>query len=156
MNDETELRRLAMADSAALILTDLHVYQYRNAGFFGESKVVVPRGAITAVRIGWQRSQRLLGVSMTLFAIWIFFFFGPTFFTAKSEFFSSQVAIGITYGSLASAIVALLVFMFRKQKHIQIIAEGTTIGGKPKQYEAAREFCDLLLSGQKESPARLT
>jgi hypothetical protein len=145
MNDETELRRLAMADSAALILTDLHVYQYRNAGFSGESKVVVPRSAITAVRIGWQRSQRLLGVSITLFAVWIFFFFGSTFFSGKSEFFLSQAAIGITYGSLALAIVALLFFLFK-------IAEGTAIGGTPQQYEAAREFCDLLLSGQQEAP----
>ncbi len=68
MNEEIKLGCLSLTDKRELVLTLRHVFQHQDRGIFGESHEIIPRRAITTVRISWQRSRGLV-VLGTIFLI---------------------------------------------------------------------------------------
>ena len=49
-----------LTDKSDLVLTTLHVLQHQDRGIFGESHAIIPREAITSVRLSWRRSRGLI------------------------------------------------------------------------------------------------
>jgi hypothetical protein len=134
MNEQIELGWLRLSDKSDLVLTSLHVFQYRNRGTFGEVKTMVPLPAITTVAIVF---GSFIADSAEM----------PSYLR---DLFSSSVVSVVQYGSLLGAIGIFVLFWFYKQNEIQIITSTGTLGGIPKSYQDAQKFCDLLVSGIKE------
>jgi len=71
MNEGIELGWLRLTDKSDLVLTTLHVLQHQDRGIFGENHAIIPRKAITTVRISWRRSRGLLVVGTILLVIYL-------------------------------------------------------------------------------------
>lgn len=64
-----ELGWLRLTDKSDLVLTSLHVLQNQDRGIFGESHAIIPRKAITSVRLSWRRSRGLIFLGTILLVI---------------------------------------------------------------------------------------
>jgi len=69
MKDGGELGWLRLTDKSDLVLTTLHVLQHQDRGIFGESHAIIPREAITSVRLSWRRSRGLIIMGTILLVI---------------------------------------------------------------------------------------
>lgn len=146
MSEQIELGWLRLGDKSDLVLTSLHVFQYKNRGMLGEAKTIVPLRALTTARISWHRSRVLLAAGILLLVVSLTLVIDSfiTGFTGTS--LSFRVASLLQYGSLLGAVGLFVLFWFYKRSEIEIIAPTGTIGGIPKSYHDAQEFCDLIFS----------
>jgi hypothetical protein len=155
MKEGGELGWLRLTDKSELVLTTLHVLQHQDRGMFGESHAIIPRKAITSVRLSWRRSQGLVVLGTILLAIYVIFMIGsiiagPAWEQALTM--SSLAMSFIQYGSLSGGIGVYVLFWFAKRNEIEIMAPTTTIGGIPRSYEEADKFCALLVSELEDQP----
>ena len=155
MKEGGELGWLRLSDKSDLVLTSLHVLQHQDRGIFGESNAIIPRKAITSVRLSWRRSQGLVVLGTILLAIYVIFMIGsiiagPAWEQALTM--SSLAMSFIQYGSLSGGIGVYVLFWFAKRNEIEIMAPTTTIGGIPRSYEEADKFCALLVSELEDQP----
>jgi hypothetical protein len=145
--EELELERLTMADGSSVVLTTGHVYQHKNSGWRGDSKVIIPRQAVTSVRIEWRRRLGFVFVGAILLAV-----------SAALYVFNFKLSLPVLVAP-ALAVLGLLIMLISciRSNTLQITAPGATLGGQPTNYDAARMFCVLLLSAANEpGPARET
>ncbi|MGH7827955.1 MAG: hypothetical protein ACREQ7_22610 [Candidatus Binatia bacterium] len=160
MTEETELGWLRLTAKSNLVVTTLHVFQHEDRGIFGENQTIIPRSAITTVRIGWQRSHSLVLLGAIFIATYLVLVVssimaGPAGISIGNQTvdFSSSTVSFIQYGSLAGGIGLLVLFWFYKRNEIQIMAPSGTLGGTPNSFEEAEQFCSLLVPGLREPPA---
>ena len=159
MNEGIELGWLRLTDKSDLVLTTLHVLQHQDRGIFGESHAIIPRKAITTVRISWRRSRGLLVVGTILLVIYLILIIdsisgglvGILSWEQALNLSSSAVSF-IEYGLLLAGIGIFVWFWFYKRYEIQIMAPTATLEGIPRSYEEAKEFCSLLVSELKDQP----
>jgi len=159
MNEGIELGWLRLTDKSDLVLTTLHVLQHQDRGIFGESHAIIPRKAITTVRISWQRSRGLLVVGTIVLAIYLILIIGPIIAGpvdisswGQALNLSSSAVSFIEYSFLLGGIGIFVWFWFYKRNEIQIMAPTATLEGIPRSYEEAKEFCSLLVSELKDQP----
>ena len=161
MNDERELGWLRLTDKSQLVLTTGHVFQHQDYGIFGENRAIIPRRAITTVRLSWQRSRGALLFGLILFLSSLALIVanqmnqpeGISFNTRLFVISSSTLSL-IQYGLLIAGLALIALFWFHKKNEIQILGSAGSIGGTPIHYEDAEEFCLLLMGARKEpSPA---
>jgi hypothetical protein len=76
MKEGGELGWLRLTDKSDLVLTTLHVLQHQDRGMFGESHAIIPRKAITSVRLSWRRSQGLVVLGTILLVIYVILMIG--------------------------------------------------------------------------------
>ncbi len=159
MNDERELGWLRLTDKSQLVLTTGHVFQHQDHGIFGENRAIIPRRAITTVRLSWQRSRSALLFGLILFLASVALIIanqmnqpeGISFDTRLFAVSSSTLSL-IQYSLLIAGLALMALFWFHKKNDIQIIGGTGSVGGTPANYEDAEEFC-LLLMGARKEPA---
>jgi hypothetical protein len=134
--EEIELDRLTMADGSSIVLTTRHVYQHKDGGWLGDSKVIIPREAVTSVTLLWRRRLVFLLVGAILLAA-----------AAALHVFRFQLALP-EFVAPAVAVLGVLIMLITwlRSNTVQIMAPGATLEGQPNSYDAARRFCALLLS----------
>jgi hypothetical protein len=155
MNQEIELGWLKLTDKSELVVTSVHLLQHRNRRIFGESQTVIPRTAITAVRVAWQRSRWLAFFGIILVLTYLALTIGSIMTGPEALVFfklSSTTITSIQYGCLLGGIGLLVLFWFDKQTEIEIMAPSTTIGGIAKSYEEAQKFCSIFVPCMKVEP----
>lgn len=155
MKEGGELGWLRLTDKSDLVLTTLHVLQHQDRGIFGESHAIIPRRAITSVRLSWRRRRALIFLGTFLLVIYVILMIssiiaGPAWEEALT--LSSLAMSFIQYGSLLGGIVVYVLFWFAKRNVIQIMAPTATLGGRPRSYEEADKFCALLVSELEDQP----
>jgi hypothetical protein len=159
MNDDIELGWLRLTNKTQLVLTTRYVFQQQDYGIFGENRTIIPRGAITTVRLGWQRSRWAMLLGFILLVTSLALFLGNHINQSSGIPFStggfvaspstlSLIQYGLTIGGLA----LFALFWFHKRSEVQVVASTGSIGGTPLRYEDADEFC-LLLVGASREPA---
>jgi hypothetical protein len=160
MNEEIELGSLKLTDKSELVLTTLHVFQHEQKGILGEKQTIIPRNAITTVRLGWERSRWLAVLGTVLFVVsfvLMISFKVADFIGALSRNqilnFSSSAIPFIEYSLIVGGIGLFLLFWFDKRMQIQIVAPGGTIGGMPRSFEEAQRFCALFIPKMREQLA---
>ena len=154
--EEGELGWLTLTDKSDLVLTNLYVLQHQDRGIFGESNAIIPREAITSVRLSWRRTRGLIFLGTILLVICMILTIGLIIEgRAWVEALTlSLLALSlIQYGSLAGGIVLYVLFWFTKRNEIQIMAPTATLGGIPRSYEEADKFCALLVSELEDQPS---
>lgn len=159
MKEGGKLGSLRLTDKSDLVLTTLHVLQHQDRGIFGESHAIIPRKAITSVRLGWRRSQGLVVLGTILLVIYVILMIGPIIAGPAWEqalTLSSLAMSLIQYGSLLGGIGVYVLFWFAKRNEIQIMAPTATLGGIPRSYEEADKFCALLVSELEDQPRPTT
>jgi hypothetical protein len=157
MNDERELGWLRLTDKSQLVLTTGHVFQHQDYGIFGENRAIIPRRAITTVRLTWQRSRSALLFGLILFLAALGLIIAnqmnqPEGIALNTRLFaipSSTLSL-IQYGLLVTGLALIALFWFHKKNEIQILGGTGSIGGTPVDYEAAEDFCLLLMGASKE------
>jgi hypothetical protein len=142
MMQEIELARLLMADSSNLVLTNQHVYQRTNRGWIGQTNVIIPRAAITTVKLEWRRSLALLNFGLVLLMVSVPLQFLELPFSVPYYVAPALAVLG----------VALILLSIVKSKVIQVMAPSAAIGGTPRNYDDAQRFCSLILSAINEQP----
>ena len=142
MTQEIELARLVMADSSNLVLTNQNVYQRTNRGWIGQTTVIIPRAAITSVKLEWRRSLGLLNFGLVLLIVSVPLQFLELPFSVPYYVAPALAVLG----------VALMLLSIVKSKVIQIMAPSAAIGGRPRNYDDAQSFCSLILSPKNEPP----
>ncbi len=159
MNEGIELGWLRLTDKSDLVLTTLHVLQHQDRGIFGESHAIIPRKAITTVRISWRRSRGLLVVGTILLVIYLILIIGSISGSLvgilsweQALNLSSSAVSFIEYGLLLAGIGIFVWFWFYKRYEIQIMAPTATLEGIPRSYEEGKKFCSLLVSELKDQP----
>jgi hypothetical protein len=155
MKEGGELGWLRLTDKSDLVLTTLHVLQHQDRGMFGESHAIIPRKAITSVRLSWRRSQGLVVLGTILLAFYVILMIGSIIAGPALEqalTMSSLAMSFIQYGSLLGGIGVYVLFWFAKRNEIEIMALTATIGGIPRSYEEADKFCALLVSELEDQP----
>ena len=155
MKEGGELGWLRLTDKSDLVLTTLHVLQHQDRGMFGESHAIIPRKAITTVRLSWRRSQGLVVLGTILLAFYAILMIGSIIAGPALEqalTMSSLAMSFIQYGSLLGGIGVYVLFWFAKRNEIEIMAPTATIGGIPRSYEEADKFCVLLVSELEDQP----
>lgn len=162
MNEEIEVGWLRLTDKSQLVLTTRHVFQQRDYRIFGETRAIIPRKAISMVRISWQRSRGAILFGLILLVSSLALIIGnqinqPNGITFSTRLFvvSSSTLSLIQYGLLIGGLALILLFWFYKRSEIQIAAASGSIGGTPVSYEDAEEFC-LLLMGVSREPAPIS
>jgi hypothetical protein len=159
MNDDIELGWLRLTNKSQLVLTTRHVFQQQDYGIFGENRTIIPRRAITTVRLGWQRSRWAMLLGFILFVSSLALIIGNQinqpggipFSTGRFAASPSTFSL-IQYGLLIAGLALFALFWFHKRSEIQVVASTGSIGGTPLRYEDAEEFC-LLLVGASGDPA---
>ena len=149
MKEGSELGWLKLSDKSDLVLTSLHVLQHQDRGIFGESHAIIPRKAITSVRLSWRRSRWLIFLGTILLVICMILTIGLIIegrAWIEALRLSSLAVSFIQYGSLSGGIGVYVLFWFAKRNEIQIMAPTATLGGMPRSYEEADKFCALLVS----------
>jgi hypothetical protein len=151
MDDEIEFGSLKLADKTELVLTNLHVFHYGERGLLGETQTIIPRAAITTVRLGWERSKWLAVVGAILLAASVVLMVTPTIADSVGvsknqvlEFPSSAISF-IQYALMVGGIGLFLLFWFDKRTEIEIVAPGGTIRAMPRTFEEAQKFCSLFV-----------
>jgi hypothetical protein len=155
MKDGGELGWLRLTDKSDLVLTTLHVLQHQDRGIFGESHAIIPREAITSVRLSWRRSRGLIILGTILLVICMILTIGLIIEGRAwvDALTLSPVAMSfIQYGSLSGGLAVYVLFWFTKRNEIQIMAPTATLGGIPRSYEEADKFCALLVSEFEDQP----
>ena len=155
MKDGGELGWLRLTDKSDLVLTTLHVLQHQDRGIFGESHAIIPREAITSVRLSWRRSRGLIIMGTILLVICMILTIGLIIEGRAwvDALTLSPVAMSfIQYGSLSGGLAVYVLFWFTKRNEIQIMAPTATLGGIPRSYEEADKFCALLVSEFEDQP----
>jgi hypothetical protein len=155
MKDGGELGWLRLTDKSDLVLTTLHVLQHQDRGIFGESHAIIPRKAITSVRLSWRRSRGLIIMGTILLVICMILTIGLIIEGRAwvDALTLSPVAMSfIQYGSLSGGLAVYVLFWFTKRNEIQIMAPTATLGGIPRSYEEADKFCALLVSEFEDQP----
>jgi hypothetical protein len=155
MTDGGELGWLRLTDKSDLVLTTLHVLQHRNRGIFGESHVIIPRKAITSVRLSWRRSRGLVVLGTILLVIYVILMIGPIIAGPAWEQALTVSVLAmplIQYGTLLCGIAVYVLFWFAKRNEIRIMAPTAILGGTPRSYEEADKFCALLVSELEDQP----
>jgi len=159
MKDEVELGWLKLTDNSELVLSAGHISQQQDSGIFGESRTIIPREAITAVRLSWQRSRGALIMGVLLLLGCLIFLLRELLSVSSLISRAAQVLnlststlSFIQYALLIAGIGLLVLFWFYKRYEIQITSAGASIGGNPRSYDDADKFCSLLLSGARELP----
>ena len=157
MNDERELGWLRLTDKSQLVLTTGHVFQHQDSGMFGENRAIIPRGAITTVRLSWQRSWWALVFGLILFLASLAMIIAnqmnqPEGIAVNTRLFaiSPSTLSLIQYGLLVAGLALIALFWLHKRNEIQILGGAGSIGGTPVSYEDAEEFCLLLMGASKE------
>jgi hypothetical protein len=156
MKEGGELGWLRLSDKSDLVLTSLHVLQHQDRGIFGESNAIIPRKAITSVRLSWRRSRGLIFLGTILLVICMILTIGLIIegrAWVEALTLSSLAMSFIQYGSLSGAIGVYVLFWFAKRNEIQIMAPTATLGGIPRSYEEADKFCALLVSELEDQPS---
>jgi hypothetical protein len=160
MNDETELGWLSLTDGSRLVLTPSYVLQHQDRGAFGEYRDMIPLAAVTSVRLSWRRSRLLLLLGVVLLIIFLALLAsaliaGPGGQSLAERFLhlSGRAALLLRYGALAGALVAGAAFWFYKLNDVQIVAATGSVGGTPRHYFEADNFCSAVLSELKSPPA---
>ena len=159
MNDERELGWLRLSDKSQLVLTTGHVFHHQDYGMFGENRAIIPRRAITTVRLSWQRSRGVLVFGLILFLVSLTLIIanqmnqpeGIGFNTRLFAVSPSTLSL-FQYGLLVAGLALIALFWFHKKNEIQILGGTGSIAGTPVDYEAAEEFCLLLMGAGKEPP----
>ena len=149
MKEGGELGWLRLTDKSDLVLTTLQVLQHQDRGIFGESHAIIPRKAITSVRLSWRRSRGLLVLGAILLVISMILTIGLIIegrAWVEALTLSPLAMSFIQYGSLLGGIAVYVLFWFTKRNEIQIMAPTATLGGIPRSYEEADKFCALLVS----------
>jgi hypothetical protein len=149
MKEGGELGWLRLTDKSDLVLTTLHVLQHQDRGIFGESHAIIPRKAITSVRLSWRRSRGLLVLGTILLVSSMILTIGLIIegrAWVEALTLSPLAMSFIQYGSLLGGIAVYVLFWFTKRNEIQIMAPTATLGGIPRSYEEADKFCALLVS----------
>ena len=156
MNDERELGWLRLTDKSQLVITTGHVFQLQDYGMFGENRAIIPRRAITTVRLSWQRSMWALLIGVILFLASLALIIanqtqpeGVAFNTRLFTISPATLSL-IQYGLLVAGLALIALFWFHKRNEIQILGGAGSIGGTPVNYEDAEEFCLLLMGASKE------
>jgi len=155
MKDGGELGWLRLTDKSDLVLTTLHVLQHQDRGIFGESHAIIPREAITSVRLSWRRSRGLIILGTILLVICMILTIGLIIEGRAwvDALTLSPVAMSfIQYGSLSGGLAVYVLFWFTKRNEIQIMAPTATLGGIPRSYEEADKFCALMVSEFEDQP----
>ena len=155
MKEGGELGWLRLSDKSDLVLTSLHVLQHQDRGIFGESNAIIPRKAITSIRLSWRRSRGLIFLGTILLVICMILTIGLIIegrAWVEALTLSSLAMSFIQYGSLSGAIGVYVLFWFAKRNEIQIMAPTATLGGIPRSYEEADKFCALLVSELEDQP----
>ena len=155
MKERTELGWLRLTDKSDLVLTTLHVLQHQDKGIFGESHAIIPRKAITSIRLSWRRSRALIFLGTILLLICAIFTIGLIIegrAWIEALTLSPFAMSFIQYGSLLGGLAVYILFWFTKRNEIQIITPTATIGGIPRRYEEADKFCALLVSEFEDQP----
>ncbi|MPZ78586.1 MAG: hypothetical protein GEU77_18945 [Deltaproteobacteria bacterium] len=160
MKEEIELGWLKLTDKSDLVLTTRYVFQQQDSGIFGESRAIIPRRAISSVRISWQRSQGAVILGAFLILCYLVLLVGglivePTGISLSERVLhlSSSTLSFIQYVLLISGLGLLALFWLYKRCEIQIAAAGGSLGGTPRNYDDAETFCSLLVSPRSEPPA---
>jgi hypothetical protein len=156
MKEGGELGWLRLTDKSDLVLTSLHVLQHQDRGIFGESHAIIPRKAITSVRLSWRRSRGLIFLGTILLVICMILTIGLIIegrAWVEALTLSSLAMSFIQYGSLLGGIGVYVLFWFAKRNEIQIMAPTATLGGIPRSYEEADKFCALLVSELEDQPS---
>jgi hypothetical protein len=156
MKEGGELGWLRLTDKSTLILTTLHVVHHQDRGIFGESHAIIPRKAITSVRLSWRRSRGLIFLGTILLVICMILTIGLIIegrAWVEALTLSPLAMSFIQYGSLAGGIGVYVLFWFAKRNEIQIMAPTATLGGMPRSYEEADKFCALLVSELEDQPS---
>ena len=149
MKEGSELGWLKLSDKSDLVLTSLHVLQHQDRGIFGESHAIIPRKAITSVRLSWRRSRGLIILATVLLVICMILTIGLIIegrAWVEALTLSPLAMSFLQYGSLSGGIAVYVLFWFTKRNEIQIMAPTATLGGIPRSYEEADKFCALLVS----------
>ena len=149
MKEGGELGWLRLTDKSDLVLTTLQVLQHQDRGIFGERHAIIPRKAITSVRLSWRRSRGLLVLGTILLVSSMILTIGLIIegrAWVEALTLSPLAMSFIQYGSLLGGIAVYVLFWFTKRNEIQIMAPTATLGGIPRSYEEADKFCALLVS----------
>jgi hypothetical protein len=149
MKEGGELGWLKLSDKSDLVLTSLHVLQHQDRGIFGESHAIIPRKAITSVRLSWRRSRGLLVLGTILLVISMILTIGLIIEGRAWVEALTLSPLGmsfIQYASLLGGIAVYVLFWFTKRNEIQIMAPTANLGVIPRSYEEADKFCALLIS----------
>jgi hypothetical protein len=134
--EEIELERLMMTDGSSVVLTTRHVYQDKDSGWRGDSKIIIPRQAITSVSLAWRRRSGFLFAGAILLAV-----------SAALYLFSFQLALPVFVAPAVAGLGLLIMLIYLVRSYaIQIMAQSASIEGRPTNYDAARAFCTALLS----------
>jgi hypothetical protein len=149
--EEVERGWLKLTNDSNLVLTSRHVLQYTDRGTLGESRTIIPRHAVTTVRIGWRRSRTLLLLAALLLGAFLLLIFGslygsPGWLDLGSLNLSSSTVALIPYLFLIAGVILFLLFWFHERTEIEIAAPSGTIGGVVKNYDEAETFCRFLLA----------
>src|SRR5438067_9620694 len=152
MNEGIELGWLRLTDKSDLVLTTLHVLQHQDRGIFGESHAIIPRKAITTVRISWRRSRGLLVVGTILLVIYLILIIGsiiggPVGISSWEQALnlSSSAVSFIEYGLLLGGIGIFVWFWFYKRYGILIMSLEATLEGVHRSYEEGKGIWYLLV-----------
>src|SRR4030095_9409663 len=124
-------------------------------GIFGESHAIIPREAITSVRLSWRRSRGLIIMGTILLVICMVLTIGLIIEGRAwvDALTLSPVAMSfIQYGSLSGGLAVYVLFWVTQRNEIQIMAPTATLGGIPRSYEEADKFCALMVSEFEDQP----
>lgn len=158
MAEEVERGWLKLTNDSNLVLTSRHVLQYTDRGTLGESRTIIPRHAVTTVRIGWRRSRTLVFLAALLLGAFLLLIFGslygsPAWLDLGSLNLSSSTIAMIPYLFLVAGVIVFVLFWFHQRTEIEIAAPSGTIGGVVKNYDEAETFCRFLLAESVEKTA---
>jgi hypothetical protein len=153
MKEEIELGWLALADGSRLILTSFYVLHHQDKGAFGDHHEMLPLRGITTLRLSWRRSRALLALGVLLLVIFVLLL-ASTLTVAPGEQslaqrllnLSARTLFAVQYGALAGALLSFVGFWFYKLNDLQIMASTGSVGGTPRSYEDAQNFCSLVIS----------
>ena len=158
MNDDIELGWLRLTNRTQLVLTTRHVFQQQDYGIFGENRTIIPRRAITTVRLGWQRSRWAMFFGFILLVSSLALIIATQINQPNSLPFGAGRFVAapstlslIQYGLLIAALALFVLFWFHKRSEFQIVAFTGSIGGTPLRYEDAEEFCLLLVGASRDA-----
>jgi len=142
MAEGIELGRLTMADNSYVILTKHHVYLHKDSGWRGDAIVIIPREAITSVRIEWRRHSGFLLAGAIVLAT-----------AVALQIFSFPLSLPFfAIPGLAVMGLGVMLASWTRSKIIQIMAATAAIEGQPSSYDDAQKFCRLFVAPANQHP----
>src|SRR4030095_11206880 len=101
------------------------------------SHAIIPRKAITSVRLSWRRTRGLFFLGTIVLVICMILTIGLIIggrAWVEALTLSPLAMSFLQYGSLSSGIAVYVLFWFTKRNEIQITAPTATLGGIPRSY----------------------